>query len=347
MNSGIIDIFIYVFGITLMIYCGKNIEDIKRFFEEKKEKKSFRIIENCIFVIVFIVFVFIVFDKSESLIRSIKRVNILKENTQEFKEYDSKIFKENEIYSNIINNNYDIEKSYNPYIPNGFTYKEGTWDTGYVIVDNNGNEYVWVPCSNKVNGNIPKLEKVIFSSETFISKDICINEGCEKFLTNALKNGGFYVSRFEIGKENEKAVSKKDVDIYGNITVEEAKKIVDEMYKDESFTIELINGYAYDTMLTWIKNTNNVEVTELQEKCKTGRNSYNNIYDCFDNIYELSNEETYGSIVVRGFMKDDNFSEEKMDEVRVKEEGCERLSILKEDNFLNLDSILGFRTIIY
>ena len=138
-----------------------------------------------------------------------------------------------------------------------------------------------------------------------------------------------------------------DVDIYGNVTVEEAKKIVDEMYKDESFTIELINGYAYDTMLTWIKNTNNVEVTELQEKCKTGRNSYNNIYDCFDNIYELSNEETYGSIVVRGFMKDDNFSEEKMDEIRVKEEGCERLSILKEDNFLNLDSILAFRTIIY
>ena len=80
----------------------------------------------------------------------------------------------------------NLIKSYNPYIPNGFTYKEGTWDTGYVIVDNNGNEYVWVPCSNKVNGNIPKLEKVIFSNETFISKDICINEGCEKFLTNAL-----------------------------------------------------------------------------------------------------------------------------------------------------------------
>ena len=33
-----------------------------------------------------------------------------------------------------------------PYIPEGFTYTKGSWNTGYVITDELGNQFVWVPC---------------------------------------------------------------------------------------------------------------------------------------------------------------------------------------------------------
>ena len=44
---------------------------------------------------------------------------------------------------------YEGGKYNDPYIPKGFKYTEGTWNTGYTIIGETssiGNEFVWVPC---------------------------------------------------------------------------------------------------------------------------------------------------------------------------------------------------------
>ena len=120
-----------------------------------------------------------------------------------------------------------------PYFPdNTFTKKEGTIDTGLVIQDANGNEYVWVvvPRTTAVYKTIG-LGKTTFTDAdyTSIEKDLkdytstyvttsgysdtwyaddknegWLNETEYKTLKNSMlksvyKNGGFYVGRYEAG----------------------------------------------------------------------------------------------------------------------------------------------------
>lgn len=211
------------------------------------------------------------------------------------------IQKETEFYKEIINKDYDIKNCKKPYIPNGFKYLEGTWNTGFVIQDENENQFVWVPCTNKKNSeNIEILKKSNFSNIAFIKHFDCNEENYEEFLISSLENGGFYISRFEIGKdENGDPVSKFGYKIYNNITKQEAHNIANNMY--ENINSELINGYAYDTTFSWIINNEIVEITEKQnENLYSGTKSYKNIYDIVDNIYEFTTEESYSGIIFRG-----------------------------------------------
>ena len=47
------------------------------------------------------------------------------------------------------------------YIPSGFTYLEGTVDTGYVIKDSIGNEFVWIPVETPVANSETELNTLI------------------------------------------------------------------------------------------------------------------------------------------------------------------------------------------
>lgn len=274
-------------------------------------------------------------------------------NKDEINNYnDNRIIEENEFYEMAINSEYENQNSQKPYIPEGFSYVEGEWNSGFVIQDANGNQYVWVPCTNEENSEIPKLERKDFSEDTYISIDTCINENCEKFISSSLENGGFYISRYEIGKQNDLPVSKPEVEILSNITRNETKKIISEMYKDKDFSCELINGYAYDTTLSWIKNTNDIKTNKIENRdsVKTGRAKYNNIYDFIDNVLEITSESSYGTVIIRGFLfeDDDSFSnEELLENLDYDITSFNRLSIREEDNYYTLENIMGFRTVIY
>lgn len=225
-------------------------------------------------------------------------------------ESDKKIKVENDFYNEIINKVYNIENCKNPYIFDGFTYVEGTWDTGFVIQDENKNQYVWVPCTNKENNeNIEILKKTNFSDDVFINKFDCNEENYEEFLKSSLENGGFYISRFEIGKnESNNPVSQKDYEVWTNITKKEAEKLANNMYNN--INSELINGYAYDIAFSWIINNENVEFTERKkDKIYSGTKSYKNIYDIIDDIYEITSEKYYGNMVYRGIIADSKYAE--------------------------------------
>ena len=239
-----------------------------------------------------------------------------------------------EIASNQINKYYDILEetktdiglSKKPYIPTNFKYVDGEWNTGFVIEDENKNQFVWVPCSNEKNDeNIPILSRYIFSSSSF-----CIEEAdIVEFLKSSLGNGGFYISRYEIGKENEIAVSKAGCEIWTDVTVDEAKKISKNMYSN--INSRLINGYSYDTAVKFIQD----EIDEdniSSSSGKTGNKEYKNIYDLVDDLGEWTEEERDGFQIYRKTIIGN--------EVKYLADRLSESEKYKAEN-------IGFRTIIY
>ena len=349
MNSSIFKLAIAIFFITVFIYLVKNIKNIKKIYEEIK---IFKIIFKIITCILFFYFLFLFYKNLKNINYNFEWYQFSKKNDEMFLEYDKKILEENKFYNeNILSNNYNNYKYLNPYIPEGFFYTEGEWDSGFTIQDTAGNQYVWVPCANQDIGIIPKLQRSNFSNKAFISKDICNNENYKKFIISVLENGGFYISRFEIGKENNIPVSKYGTEVWNNITKAEASKIIEGMYKD--IECDLINGYAYDTTLKWIMNTNKIEENiidiEKESIVTTGRMAYNNIYDFIDNVMELTSETTYSNVIIRGFpYKITTDSKELINKnIGYYMENFDRFSISPEDNYFTIDTLLAFRTILY
>lgn len=341
MDFGVIVIGIAIFIIAIFIYVIKNFKDFIELIEKLRRKKIFIILFWILFILMIIFLCKTIYDNIISIPQSINSYKSAQESEKMFYSYDEKIKNQNKYYKELVNKEYPDEIYKNPYIPNGFEYVEGDWNTGYVIQDENKNQYVWVPCTNKEGEDVIKLDKYNFENPAFISKDLCSNQNCEKFLKSALENGGFYISRFEIGKEDNKPVSRFGIQVWSDITQKEAIDIINNMYKDkENFNCELINGYAYDTTLMWLKQNNEIDLIddklpEKTEEIKTGRNSYNNIFDLTDNIIELTLETSYDTVIVRGVADKEEYKDSS------------RYSILEDENFFDINSVLCFRTVIY
>ena len=308
MRKEVIWIGIIVFIVSVIIYLVKNYNSfisfkLKRYITDK----LVRII--CIIILIILgVYMFRTYDAIKSNINSYTYKEKIKE---EYKVYENNVYEENIFYKSVINKNYEMQMYNKPYIFEDFCYGEGEWNTGFVIEDKDKNQYVWVPCSNIENIDVPKLEKKFFSAHELISKDYCYDLKYKDFLNSALENGGFYISRYEIGNENQVPVSKPNVQIWNNISQENAMEISSNMYKNNNGIIsELINGYAYDSVLDWIYKTNTVAIGDYNQNDNiiTGRNySYNNIYDITDNILELTMERNYDTSIVRGMYVDKAF----------------------------------------
>ena len=108
-------------------------------------------------------------------------------------------------YNELVEIETNIENCKMPYIIDGFKYIEGQWNTGFVIEDEIGNQFVWVPCTNIYNKEkIPILKKEIFDERTISYFSYYEQDDYEKFIVSALENGGFYISRYEIGNNEGK-----------------------------------------------------------------------------------------------------------------------------------------------
>lgn len=332
--------------ISIMIYLIKNFEEIKKYTENKKMKVLFFIFK----IIALFMIINYIYLQGQRLIAKIEWYQIATKNDKINEYSDMKISEESKLYLEIIKKDFENQKYNEPYIPTGFKYVEGEWNKGFVIEDENQNQYVWVPCTNKNNIDVKKLERRNFSNQAFISKDVCYNEEYEKFLISALENGGFYVSRYEIGNENNTPVSKANVKIWNGITRNEAIKIINNMYTN--INCELINGYAYDTIFSWITNTNEIKINvvdiEKTNNLYTGKQSYNNIYDLFDNTMELTLETNYSNVIIRGFPnKLEEASKEIASSIGFNISEFDRFSIQETDNYFTITSLLGFRTVLY
>jgi Tfp pilus assembly protein PilE len=214
----------------------------------------------------------------------------------------------------------DINKHMKPYVPQGFTYKEGTWNTGLVIQDTLGNEFVWVPVDGT---NVPYAKWCITGiayDNVSIANDT-LPTGIANELNQKTNFGGFYIARYEsgIGSGNI-LVSKKGVPVWNMITYPDSKIKAELMYDTASVKSGLITGTQWDTTLEWIKDSgkdvinsmtwgnyndsldpaNVIGYSSLQ---LTGYSEYwkaNNIYDLAGNVWEWTNEKYGANYVFRG-----------------------------------------------
>jgi hypothetical protein len=326
--------------ISVIIYMVLN----KKLRKEMKEAFNIPIIKSKftlthVFWVIISVVIIIIFFKNLIIVK--QNINYIN-NTLSYEinllnESNKKAEEMRKTYKNLISEiQTDLENCKNPYIPEGFKYVEGQWNTGFVIEDESGNQFVWVPCSNeKNNEGIPVLKKMNFVANPLTSYFYCFegDDDYVEFLRSSLENGGFYIARFEIGKEGENPVSKAGVEIWTNISQEEAKEVSEGMYSQ--INSKLINGFAYDTAFNFIRN-------EIGNECDdkstgiTGTKSYKNIYDIVDTMCEYTSEMQYDSVVYRGVMASNKY-------ISVNTLDCTRLVAVQKFTASNI----GFRTILY
>ena len=215
-------------------------------------------------------------------------------------------------------------------VPGGFNIAEdgGTKvEEGIVIEDDNGNQFVWIPVGEyNVSTTISPTGKLTneLSRRTFTSTgSIPVNgdsvigtyfygEGdsrsiakdpIDAFKTSITNNKGFYIGKYVQGEGN---VCKAGVEVYVEITRDEAKQQAEAMYSgNEYVTSELISSYAWDTALNFICQTNEegyllATTTDTSygnigtnNRMKTGEyeiDNYSNIYDLLGNCMEWTAE---------------------------------------------------------
>ena len=217
-------------------------------------------------------------------------------------------------------------------IPKGFTYKEGTKDTGLVIQqDEKGNEFVWVPATESTyakNTSFPS------SNNTKPTGDDTLPKGIIDETADVIKYGGFYIGRYEAGipegdiSPSDKTgipVSKEDAIVWTNINYYSAKANAESMISNEYVQTGLITGKAWDTTCHWIEgslksinesadltnsryygNYNN-SLDPANENSGTKRTAgfsenwkVKNIYDLAGNVWEWTSEADSSFFIDRG-----------------------------------------------
>lgn len=214
-------------------------------------------------------------------------------------------------------------------IPKGFTYKEGTKDTGLVIQDDNGNEFVWVPATESTYAKDTSFKGVKPTG------DDTLPNGITDETADVVKYGGFYIGRYEAGvPENQTTidgtksstsnvkgmpVSKKGAIVWTNIDYTNAKASAENMINNEYVQTGLLTGKAWDTVCHWIKSDNELKDSRTYGNYKNSLAPANvsgygkkqvagysdkwmvkNIYDLAGNVWEWTSEAISSGFIFRG-----------------------------------------------
>lgn len=176
----------------------------------------------------------------------------------------------------------------NPYIPVNFSHIEGTtWNAGFTIKGNTGtanagDEFVWVPCvldqtKVKPSDTVQTLQKHFDGKYAGPTNDTSnySDEGATAGMirTSVEKYGGFYIAKYEAGKENgnERPLSQAEKSVWNNIS--RADAITTSSLMIQSITgikSTLISAECWDTTLQWIKNT----IDSTYDEDSTGKGYY-------------------------------------------------------------------------
>src|SRR5574344_1034616 len=191
-------------------------------------------------------------------------------------------------------------------IPNGFNYVEGTKDTGVVIQDSIGNQFVWVP----VDGTNGKYEK----DNTFPginannTADVALRSGVSDEMSDVTKYGGFYIGIYESGvPDNQTAIdgnSSSTSNVTGIPTIKKgkvswtcinytnSKANAESMYNTStSVKSGLLTGKAWDTTCNWLKSTG----VDISNSISYG--NYNNSTFTYTKLDGINTTKTINSLI--------------------------------------------------
>ncbi len=227
-------------------------------------------------------------------------------------------------------------------IPEGFYYVGGSKEEGLVISDvqgddldnsKHGNQFVWVPVEKiedfhridgYENGQLQKFLAYFIEPHTNgYTREV---EEYEKMKKSVEENKGFYIGRFEAGKDsNENTIVQKNVEVYNNIpwgnsttdasggAVEKAKNfIAGKTSYNSSVTSTLCYGVQWDATIQFMDNnyisgncdTNSYVIDSMGKgwysdnyvtgnlNHKTGIDIDSNKSNCVKNIYDMAGNVT-------------------------------------------------------
>ena len=163
-------------------------------------------------------------------------------------------------------------------IPIGFTYVQGSKDTGVVIKDENNNEFVWVVANAQSYAKDATFPKSSASNPDYYNVenfgDDTLPSGISSESSDVEKYGGFYISRYEAGipQGDTSASDKTGVPlsqqrkiVWTNISYSNAKASAESMISNNYVQTGLITETAWDTTCHFIKDT-----TELTDSVAYG-----------------------------------------------------------------------------
>ncbi len=203
-----------------------------------------------------------------------------------------------------------------PFVPEGAQKLEGTIDTGLVMTDSNGNEWVWIEVPKSIYTNpeyagtpptspedYEKIESILQKyaynyrntdyADSFIVGFNNVDEynQCKQLmLKRVYENGGFYIGRYEAGtitprytKDDElvTAIIRQNVYPYNFITCAQAQTKSKELATGGK-TSSLMFGIQWDLVLKFIEEKGRSlgeTIEERQEKLKTNSNAWGNYSD--------------------------------------------------------------------
>ena len=241
-----------------------------------------------------------------------------------------------EAATNLENTTYEDEYGQTAPIPAGFAVSqvdgENTIEDGLVIIDSKGNEFVWIPVSNEEQYiRNESYENTGVSAQAYTDTDYLpegiettntseSNEGAER--TTVVNAGGFYISRYEAGKETNgdtsTLVSKKGATVWNDISQEDCKATAKKFINNENVKSALCSGIQWDMTMAFVKEkqdgANNIfDVTtsdsnrHTASRTTSGQNVADrvcNIFDlegnCFEFVAERSSYDPNTAIVSRG-----------------------------------------------
>lgn len=186
-----------------------------------------------------------------------------------------------------------------PYIPEGFKHLEGTVVEGYVIVDQNQNEFVWVPVpSGQLSSD--NIQNTKYNDRSTVANEL---------QNSVAKYKGFYIGRYEGSQATLQSTNKsvlltrKGMIPWTNIDYETASRVASEMYKDLKYKdvkTSLMSGFAWYTTLSWIdqrvplfsSSTDRGNYSGQVYPTGTFKSDFvNNIWDLAGNVREWTTEQ--------------------------------------------------------
>ena len=167
-------------------------------------------------------------------------------------------------------------------IPAGFAVSqvegENTIEDGLVIIDSKGNEFVWVPVDNYseftrragyFDGNLQSITNYSEADSTGNNTNSEVTESettkkeAQEMYKSVEKNGGFYIGRYEAGKDdNGNVIIQKGKTVYNNVKWsrngqmnEESTEIAEGVDGTKAGAIELARNFDTENNYTTVTST--------------------------------------------------------------------------------------------